>query len=61
MCETDLTSKCLLKPCLHNSTCIDDMNSKNGYKCQCLPTFEGEHCEKRNNFLFKKKQKQKLI
>ncbi|XP_069162090.1 protocadherin-like wing polarity protein stan isoform X3 [Procambarus clarkii] len=37
---------CHLNPCSNNSTCVHDIHSPKGYRCEC-PTYEfsGEYCE----------------
>ena len=31
--------------CLHNSTCVTDLNGKNKFSCHCRPNFSGTWCE----------------
>lgn len=33
---------CINRPCMHNATCMDGLNS---YSCRCLPGYNGTKCE----------------
>lgn len=39
------TDECLTAVCLNNSTCVDLVAN---YSCECLPGYEGQHCETGN-------------
>ncbi len=40
-CEVDI-DECGSDPCLNGATCQD---GPNGYRCRCLPGYEGAHCQ----------------
>jgi Notch-like protein len=50
---------CKHTPCKNNGTCIDQVN---GYTCQCLPGYIGDHCGiSWKQLSLKRKSHQKII
>ncbi|CAF4098505.1 unnamed protein product [Adineta steineri] len=44
-CNTSASICDIRQPCQNNSTCLNDNTTIRGYKCNCLPGFNGTECQ----------------
>lgn len=44
-CEPLGLGGCALQPCHHGALCVPQGPDPNGFRCYCVPGFQGPHCE----------------
>lgn len=44
-CEPLELGGCAAQPCHHGALCVPQGTDSNGFRCYCVPGFQGPHCE----------------